>query len=127
MKYLTREQILLIHSIVIDETGGSHGVRDHHAILSLERAPRQSVFGKELYATSFEKAAVYARDITMNHPFLDGNKRTGMTAAIVFLESNGFFFQIRQGEIERCALKIIEKRLGIEEISVWLKKHSRRV
>ena len=86
MKYLTKEQILIIHSIIIDETGGMHGVRDHNAVLSVEALPRQKLFGKELYPTIFLKATVYTRNIIMNHFFIDGNKRTGMTAASVFLE-----------------------------------------
>ena len=76
--------------MVIDETGGTHGVRDHDAILSLESLPRQSAFGKELYSTLFAKAAVYARNIISGHPFVDGNKRTAMAAASVFLEGNGY-------------------------------------
>lgn len=52
-----------MHSMAIDETGGAHGVRDYHALLSLEKSPRQSAFGKELFPTIHEKAAVYARDI----------------------------------------------------------------
>lgn len=113
--------------MVVDETGGIHGVRDSHAILSLEHAPRQVVFGKELFPTAFKKAAVYARDIIMNHPFLDGNKRTGMTAAVAFLENNGFIFQAREGEVERFALRIVKKHLVVAEIARWLKKHSRKL
>ncbi len=126
MNYLTLEQILLIHSIVIDETGGMHGVRDHHAILSFVQAPQQIVFGKELYSSIFLKAAVYARDIIMHHAFLDGNKRTGMAAAIIFLESNGYDFTAREGEIEKFALKAVEKKLTVETIAAWLEKHSRK-
>ncbi len=112
--------------MAIDETGGLHGVRNHAAILSLENAPKQKVFGKELYPTIFLKAAVYARDIIMNHPFLDGNKRTGMVAASVFLEDNGYAVVSKEGEIEKFALKIIKDRLSVEAIAVWLKKHSKR-
>lgn len=126
MEYLSAKQILLMHSMVLDETGGLHGVRDNHVILSLEELPRQKIFGKELYPTAFLKAAVYARNIIMNHPFLDGNKRTGMTAAIVFLENNGYRFQARKGEIEKFALKIVRKSLNLETIAVWLKKHSKK-
>ena len=88
MEYLKKDHIFLIHSMVVDETGGMHGVRDYNAILSVEKLPKQKMFGKELYHTVFLKAAVYARTIIMNHPFIDGNKRTGMTTAFVFLERN---------------------------------------
>ena len=127
MNYLSRDQILLIHSMIVDETGGSHGVRDHHVILSLEAASRQGVFGRELFPTVFEKAAVYARNIIMGHPFVDGNKRTGMTAAAVFLENNNYAIKIKEGGIEQLALEIVTDKLSIKEISSWLKKHSRKV
>lgn len=126
MKYLSSEDILQIHSVVIDETGGMHGVRDMHIVLSLENSPRQAVFGKELYPDVFDKAAVYAMNIISNHPFIDGNKRTGMTAAFVFLEDNGFIAKANEGEIEKFALAIIKEKLEIKEIAVWLKKHSRK-
>ena len=108
MDYLVKEDILLIDSIIIDETGGSHGVRDYHAILTLEDLPRQTVFVKELYPTVFLKAALYVRNIIMGHPFVDGNKRTGMTAASVFLENNGYKITAQKGEIEKFALKIVK-------------------
>lgn len=126
MKYLTTEDILHIHSFIIDEIGGSHGVRDLHALSSIEAAPRQSVFGKELYPDIFSKAAVIARNIIMHHPFIDGNKRTGMTAASVFLEDNGFVIIAKEGEIERCALKIISEKLEIKSIALWFKRHSHK-
>lgn len=113
--------------MIIDETGGSHGVRDYHLILSLEDSPRQEVFGKELYPTIFLKAAVYARNIINGHPFIDGNKRTAMTAASVFLENNGYKIIAKEGEIEQLALKIIIKKFDLETIAGWFKKHSRKI
>ncbi len=127
MTYLTREEILLIHSIVIDETGGSHGLRDYHAILVLEDLPRQKFGGEEVYKTVFTKAAVYARNIVMGHPFIDGNKRTGMTAASVFLENNGYRIVAKEGETERFALKIIKGKLDLEEIAKWFKARSKKI
>ena len=127
MRYLTKGQILLIHSLIIDETSGSHGVRDLHAILSLEKSPAQSAFGKELYPTIFEKAALYARDIIMNHPFIDGNKRTGVVAASVFLENNGYEIIAREGEFEAFALRIVSEKLEIVAIAHWLNNHSQKI
>ena len=117
---------MLIHSMVVDETGGLHGIRDRNAVLSLENLPRQEVFGKELYPTIFEKAAVYARSIIFNHPFADGNKRTGMTSAVIFLEDNNYEFIAGDGEIEKFALKIISDRLDFADIADWLRRHSKK-
>ena len=127
MKYLSVEQILLIHSIIIDETGGLHGIRDRDALLSLEGLPRQKFGGKELYVGVFQKAAVYACNIVMGHPFVDGNKRTGMVAASIFLEINGYKISVKHGEIEKFALRIVKRRLDIEKIVDWLKKNSRKI
>lgn len=127
MIYLTKEEILLIHSMVIDETGGSHGVRDHHALAALEDLPKQMAFGKELYATVFDKGAVYIRNIIGSHPFVDGNKRTAMTAAAVFFELNRYRSISKEGEIEKMALQIIQEKLTLSAIAKWLKRHTRKV
>lgn len=127
MTYLTTKEILLIHSIIIDETGGSHGVRDYHAISTLEELPRQRFGGQELYKTIFIKTAVYARNIITAHPFVDGNKRIGMTTASVFLENNGYRILAKEGEIEKFALKIIDKKLDLGEIANWFKANSKKV
>ena len=118
-KYLSEAKILLIHSRVVDETGGLHGVRDRHAIASVAGQPRQAVFGKELYPTLFLKAAVYARNIIAHHPFLDGNKRTGITVASVFLEESGYRIDAKEGEFYSLALHIAEDKWDYEEIAPW--------
>ncbi len=127
MHYLSQEEILQIHSMVIDEIGGMHGIRDLNAILSAVATPKQKVFGKELYPTVFSKAGVCVRDIIYNHPFLDGNKRTGMAAAFVFLENNGYRAIAKEGEIYKFALKVIQKKLDVEAIGKWLKKNTERI
>ena len=127
MRYLTKEQLLLIHSMVIDETGGAHGVRDYGAILGLESLPRQSAFGKELYPTLFPKAAIYARSIISGHPFVDGNKRTAMTAASVFLENNGYKLAVEKGMVEKFALRLTEEKLTIEVIASWFEKNTGKI
>jgi len=113
--------------MVIDSTGGLHGVRDRQVLLLLEDLPGQSVFGAELYSSVFDKAAVYARTIIMGHPFLDGNKRTGMSAAVVFLEDNGGKFSAKEGEVEHFALEIIRKKHDIPVIAKWLKTRTKQM
>ena len=90
MEYFTYERILLLHSMVIDETGGLHGVRDLHPLLAVVKSVRQKAFGQELYQGIFKKAAVYVRTIIQGHPFLDGNKRTAILVAGTFMEKNGY-------------------------------------
>jgi death on curing protein len=126
MRYLTAPQILLIHSMLIDEYGGSHGVRERNLIASLEQSPAQKAFGKELYPTIFLKSAVYARNIIMSHPFFDGNKRTGITCAAIFLENNGYIFDAKEGELEHHAIFTAREKPALEEIAAWLRAHSKR-
>ncbi|MDO8561879.1 MAG: type II toxin-antitoxin system death-on-curing family toxin [bacterium] len=126
MQYLTASQILLIHSMLIDEYGGSHGVRDRNLLASLEHAPAQTAFGKELFPTIFLKSALYARNIITGHPFLDGNKRTGITCAAIFLENNGYIFTAKEGELEQHAILIAREKPALLEIASWLKMHSKR-
>lgn len=126
MIYLSFEDILEIHSFIIDETGGSHGLRDRGVLLAAIALPAQAMFGRELYPTIFVKAAVYIRNIIFSHPFIDGNKRTAMTAAAIFLEDNGYEFIAEKGEIEQFALAVIHDRLDIEAIALWLKRHSKK-
>lgn len=127
MKYLSLSQIALIHSMIVDETSGMHGIRDRHLLSSIELSPQQSVFGKELYPTIFLKAAIYTHNIIKYHPFLDGNKRTAMTAAVVFLENNNYLFGVDKGKVEKFALKIINEKLSIEKIASWFEKHSKKI
>ena len=126
MKYLTGEDLLAIHTSVIAESGGSDGVRDDHALLSLENSPRLQAFGQELYPTIYLKAAIYAREIISQHPYFDGNKRSGMATSLVFLKLNGYTLQLHTNDILDFALKIVLEKLSLEEIAAWLKRHSKK-
>ena len=127
LKYLSEEEILLIHNRLVDETGGLHGIRDYNALHSVAGQPRQVVFGKELYPTLFLKASVYARNIIAHHPFLDGNKRTGITVASIFLFDNGYSIEAREGEFYEFALHIAEDKWEYEKISAWFESHTTKI
>ena len=90
MKYLSAEQILFIHARMIEETGGSHGVRDLGMLLSSLGRPQASFEDQDIYPGLFSKAAALMESLICNHPFVDGNKRTGATAAGLFLRRNGY-------------------------------------
>lgn len=124
MWYFDEETLLLAHYKLVERFGGSHGVRSIDRVRSVLEAPKQNVFGKEQYSSIFEKAAVYIRNIIGDHPFVDGNKRTGMTAGLMFLQKNKVNLQIRQGELEDFAVKVATEALSVDTIAQWLKKHS---
>lgn len=121
--YLDEEEILLIHFTLIERYSGSHGVRDLERIKSVTQAVQQEVFGVEQYPGLFNKAAVYARNIIADHPFGDGNKRTGITSAIMFLKNNKINFTAKVGELEDFAVKVATDHLTVEAVASWLEEH----
>jgi death-on-curing protein len=123
-RYFSAEEILRLHFRVIEDYGGSHGVRDEGRVKSVIQAPQQEAFGVEQYVTVYEKAAVYARNIIGDHPFTDGNKRTGVTVAAIFLSRNGVQLTATTKELEDFAVQVAVDHLSIEDIAAWLEQHS---
>ena len=104
MNYLTTEQVLFLHARLIQETGGSFGVRDI-GLLKAAIARSQSTFdGDDLYPDLISKAAALLHSLIENHPYVDGNKRVGITAAGLFLEMNGMRLIASSKELEELAL-----------------------
>ena len=124
MKYLTAEQVLFIHARLIAETGGSHGVRDLGLLLSAIGRPQTGFEGQDLYPDLFLKAAALLDSLILNHPFLDGNKRTGVAAAGLLLVRNGYRLTASNADLEGLALAIVLSRLTIPEIAGWLRNHA---
>ena len=124
MKLLAIDDVELIHIQIIDASGGSHGTRDRNRISSAVASMRQEVFGKELYPTIYSKAAVLLRGIICDHPFIDGNKRTGMISALVLLNLNNVVtVGISDTDLEDYAVFVATKNPSVQEISAWLKAH----
>ncbi len=124
MNYLTTEQVLFLHARLIEETGGAHGVRDLGLLLSAPGRPQATFEDRELYSDIFSKAAALMDSLIRNHPFLDGNKRTGVTTAGLFLLRNGFRLTASNASLETLALNIARSKHTIDEISTWLRKNS---
>lgn len=125
--YLTAEQITLIHAGVLAKSGGLFGTRSAVVLEKLATSPHQAVFGKELYPTLSHKASVYLRTIIAEHPFLDGNKRTGIMVAFTFLEVNGMRIIADDDEVFRYALAVAVEKPDIEAIAHWLSRHAKKV
>lgn len=124
--YLTVEQLELIHAGILAKSGGLFGTRELGIIVGLESSPRQSVFGKELHPTLFHKAAVYMHTIITQHPFLDGNKRTGIMSAFTFLEVNGYKITATDSEVFEYALFVATGKPEKDIIAHWLKSRSKK-
>ena len=125
ISYLELDEILRLHFQVIQDFGGSHGVRNEDRLKSVVGAPRQELFGKEHYATISEKAAVCLRNIIGDHLFTDGNKRTAVTVVGIFLMRNARKLTATPGELEDFAVQVAVEHLDVSTIAKWLEVHSR--
>jgi death on curing protein len=124
MQYLTPQQVLFIHARLIAETGGAQGLRDIGLLASAVGRPQATFEGQELYPDLFTKAAALLASLILNHPFLDGKKRTGMTAAALFLQQNGQLLQTSNSELESFTLRVANGGLSVNEIAAWLEENS---
>jgi death-on-curing protein len=88
-KFLDEELVKRMHTEIIGRTGGSDGLRDQGLLLSALEMPRASFGGQFLHEDLYEMGAAYLYHLVQNHAFIDGNKRIGVSAAIVFLHANG--------------------------------------
>ena len=126
MIYLDGEDILRLHKVVIDFSGGSHGVRDAHLLASILEAPRQSIGGKELYPDVWHKAAIYFENLANFHVFVDGNKRTALAGTVRFLVMNGYRLTASNTAVEKFVLAVVLKKFDIPTIARWLRKNCER-
>ena len=124
MKYLTVEEVVTIHDRYIEQFGSSLGVRDHNLLESAVLRCQSGFGGKDLYKTSFEKAAALFHSILFNHPFIDGNKRTALFSASRFLYLNGYELSMTNKEAESFPIFVEETRPQISDISSWLRSHT---
>jgi death-on-curing protein len=124
MHYFDLDDIELIHMQIIDASGGSHGTRDRGRLEAVVATQYQEVFGTELYETIFDKAAALCRGIIADHAFVDGNKRTGIMTALIFLERNGVATKISDKELEDFAVQVAVEHLDIPTVAAWLQSHS---
>lgn len=124
MNYLTPEQILFLHARLIEETGGSHGLRDLGLLESAAARPQATFGGQDLYPGLFSKAAALMDSLIHNHPFVDGNKRTGVTASALFLLHNSYRLTATNSELEVFTRRVADFRPDISEIADWLQIHT---
>lgn len=125
-RYLDLEEVLRLHFQVVEDFGGSHGTRNEGRLASLIVAPQQNIFGREQYPDIFQKAAVYLRNIIADHPFVDGNKRTAVICAGIFLGRNNQKLTATPKELEDFAVYVATKKPEVAEIATWLKSRSKK-
>jgi death-on-curing protein len=122
--FLTAQQILFIHARLIDATGGEHGIRDLGLLESAVARPQATFDGKELYPDLFQKAAALMESLAQNHPFVDGNKPTAITACALFMQQNGRRLQTTNKALEAFTLQVVNARPSIDEITSWFRSYA---
>ena len=127
MNYLTAEQVLFIHARLIAETGGEHGVLDLGLLQSAVARPQATFDGRDLYPDLFSKAAALLESLVGNYAFVDGNKRTAITAAGLFLRVNGYRLTAGNSQLEVFTLQCAQHLVALEQMVMWLKSQSENV
>ncbi len=120
---LTEHQVLSVHEMMIKATGGLGGTHDMGLLQSALNAPFQTFGGKEVYPSLLSKAAAMCRSVISNHPFIDGNKRTGIHVMLIFLELNGVQPDYTQEELIDLGLGVAAGDLDVNDILNWLSEH----
>lgn len=125
--FLNLDEVLAIHHTEVEKFGGSHGVRDLNLLDSAIQRPESSFMGDDLYPTIFDKVAALMHSILLNHPFVDGNKRTATASAAYFLYLNGYELEVTQEEMVQLALRVESKKIDLEQIAKWFKEYSVKI
>jgi len=121
MRYLTLSEVFEIYRRIMERSGGTVGIHSLGALESALAQPHLTFGGEELYPTIVEKAAALGFSLIKNHPFVDGNKRTGHAAMETFLFLNGFEIDAAVDEQEQVILQVASGELGREAFTDWLR------
>ena len=125
MIILSKEQIIALHSNLIAETGGSGGIRDEHLLESAINAPFQTFDNEEAFPSIQQKAARLGYGLVKNHAFVDGNKRIGAHAMLVFLALNGISLSYTQDELSSIFLKMAAGAIDYDDLLQWVVDHEK--
>lgn len=125
--FLTLHDILRIHHRLINIHGGDEGIRDEGLLLSALAIPPAGFFGKYAHNDIYEMAAAYLYHIVMNHPFIDGNKRTGAAAAVVFLGMNNIEFLADNTTLAEFTFSVARSEKDKNDTIQFIKDHCKPI
>lgn len=123
--FLDLQRVLRTHLDLIEHYGGAEGVREIGLLHSAIAMPQASFGGEFLHKDLFEMAAAYLYHIVQNHPFLDGNKRTGAACAIIFLAINGIELEGNEEGLVELTLAVAQGQVGKQQIANFFRKIAR--
>jgi death-on-curing protein len=122
VKYLYPNQVLYLHDRILQQSGGLAGLRDENLLESAVYRPQVTFGGQELYPDLFSKAAALGHSLIQNHPFADGNKRTGFASMRLMLRLNGYDLRASQNMKFQFVINIATGKYSEQEIADWLQK-----
>ena len=125
MIWISAEDVILIHSRVIEGSGGLDGLRDRDGLEAAVSAPMQTFDGKELYPTDLEKIARLGFGLASNHAFVDGNKRIGAMMTQLLLKWNGYDLTLHSGELADIFIAIADGTAKEKDLLDWIHRHLR--
>jgi death-on-curing protein len=120
--FLDIDHVLRTHLSLLERYGGEPGVRDVGLLRSAIAMPQASFGSEFLHKDLFEMAAAYLFHIVQNHPFIDGNKRTGTAAAIIFLDMNGVEIEADEEGLVALTLRVACGQAGKNEIAEFFRR-----
>ena len=123
MIWIGVEDIILIHSKIIQKSGGIDGIRDRSCLESAVAAPMQSFGGQDFFPSDVEKIAHLGYGLATNHAFLDGNKRIGAMMVQLLLKWNGYQLELVSGELADMFIALADDRATEEELLDWIRTH----
>lgn len=127
MKFISLDEVVVIHDQMIMIGGGSGGVKDFSLLHSAVERPRAQFGGKYLYESVWEMAGALLQSLVKNHPFADGNKRTAYFSCLRFLNKNRIDLFVKRKDILEFMVSVDVEDLEVKEIAEWLKKHAIKV
>jgi death-on-curing protein len=125
--FLDLDMVVRTHMSLIERYGGEPGLRDAGLLHSAIAMPQASFGGSSLHGDVFEMAAAYLYHIVQNHPFLDGNKRTGAASAIIFLDMNGIQIEADEEGLVELTLRVASGKAGKQEAAEFFRTAARHV
>ena len=125
--FITWDEVLDIHTDQISSFGGSVGIRDEGLLESALAQPQITFAGELLHPTIYEQAAAYLYHLAMNHPFIDGNKRTAFAVMDTFLRLNGYVLNLTNEQAYNLVLQVVQNQISKQELIGYLESANRQV
>ena len=120
--FLSLPEITRLHLDQISTFGGTKGIRDLNSLKSALNTPKATYDGQFLHPTIYEMASAYLFHIVKNHPFIDGNKRIGTMAMLVFLAINNYDFKAPNQDLLETVLQVAQGKVNKPELAIFIKK-----